>query len=666
MAPTPAHPGYRADIDGLRAVAVLLVVVFHAAPAAIPGGFIGVDVFFVISGFLISTILLSGRDGGGIGYREFYARRIRRIFPALCLVLTAALALGSVLLLADEFDLLGKHVLAGAGFFSNIILWREVGYFDRAAEAKPLLHLWSLGIEEQFYLLWPLLLGIAARARLPSAWPILLVAVGSAIWCLWAGVSDPAAAFYSPLARFWELALGGMLACMSGSHPRFPESLRISRSLVGGLGLSLVLGAAFLFDRSSPFPGWRALLPVCGSLMILAAGAHAWPNQKILACRALVWVGLISYPLYLWHWPLLAFARILDTRGRGGAVTVALVALAFLLAWGTYRWVERPIRSGVPRGRATATLVIILLLIGAGGQAVHRLHGLPGREVVALNPTLAPSTEQPISALVAPGCGARAAQGDAFANCVSERRGVPGVALVGDSKAAALFPGLVRSSAERGRWLFIGGNGPSGPVVPVLSDAPVYREFQALARLAAETVTADASVDRVVLTAAARNLFQLTSNSSLEELAASPLGPSALEGLDRFATALVRAGKQVVLTVDNPALPDPAQCVPRRTGLAWFNRLLGLGQAPVCMIAYHEYLRQSENYRQVLTAVAARHPGAVSVFDATDLLCDAGTDSCPTVLRGQRLYSYSDHISDAVASAMGRRLNAYLAALPRN
>ncbi|MFA6121206.1 MAG: acyltransferase, partial [Sideroxydans sp.] len=206
--PHLTHPKYRADIDGLRAIAILAVVGFHAFPTWVKGGFIGVDVFFVISGFLISTIIFGSLSRDAFSFAEFYARRIKRIFPALFLVLVASFVFGWFALLADEYKQLGKHIAGGAGFVSNFVLWGESGYFDNAAETKPLLHLWSLGIEEQFYFVWPLLLWFAWKRRFNLLTIALVVAVVSFALNVFTVRSDPVAAFYSPLTRFWELMVG--------------------------------------------------------------------------------------------------------------------------------------------------------------------------------------------------------------------------------------------------------------------------------------------------------------------------------------------------------------------------------------------------------------------------------------------------------------------------
>lgn len=228
------HPEYRSDIDGLRAVAILSVVGFHAFPFWVKGGFVGVDIFFVISGFLISTIIFGNLERNTFSFIEFYSRRIKRIFPALLVVLIACFAFGWFALLADDYKQLGKHMAAGAGFASNIVLWNESGYFDKAAETKPLLHLWSLGIEEQFYIVWPLLLWFAWKSRFNLLAMTFSVVAVSFVLNVRGIRTDAVAAFYSPQTRFWELLVGSVLAWLTLHKRNVKLHLRLDRSLESG------------------------------------------------------------------------------------------------------------------------------------------------------------------------------------------------------------------------------------------------------------------------------------------------------------------------------------------------------------------------------------------------------------------------------------------------
>jgi len=451
------HPRYRADIDGLRAIAVLSVVGFHAFPEWVRGGFVGVDVFFVISGFLISSMIFDSLDQGRFGFAAFYAGRIRRIFPALILVLATCWGLGWVYLLPADFSQLGKHIVGGAGFIANFVLWNESGYFDAAAAAKPLLHLWSLGIEEQFYILMPFLWYLAWRFRLGLARITLLLAAVSLALNLALVRHDAIGVFYSPLTRIWEILLGSLLAnAAPGRETAIPGRLKawcaaipaISGNAKSFAGLVLILFSALAMHKQQVFPGWRALLPVLGTVLIVAAGPGAWLNRKVLANRLLVWFGLISYPLYLWHWTLLSFVTIVVSRGAQLPLTARLmvVSLAVVLACLTYLLVERPIRHGARYRRGkTVFLCLAMVAIAGAGMASWRGDGFASRF----------RFEQAIMKLTANDAAFHRAwlagirQGQChldgedvnFGDCSGNNRR-PLMLLWGDSYAATLYPGL--------------------------------------------------------------------------------------------------------------------------------------------------------------------------------------------------------------------------------
>lgn len=378
---------YRPDIDGLRAIAILSVVTFHAFPDLLGGGFTGVDVFFVISGFLISNIILTKLNDGDFSFLDFYKRRAKRILPALLIVLITTFILGYGLLLNDEFQALAKHITTAATFTSNFTLWSEAGYFDTAADTKILLHLWSLSVEEQFYILWPLLLFSTRKAHINTACVIIVCCTASFYANIHAVGTDRSMAFYFPHTRFWEMILGGLLAQWSlraanaagYSQPRIHtvsnapywnrRALANVRSLIGST--LLIISFCYL-RRDSSFPGYWALLPVVGTCLIIQGGPDTWINRRVLSTRVLTWIGLISYPLYLWHWPLLSLARIIECGTPPWPIRASLVVLSFLLAWLTYRLIERPIRS-MQNGRTALLLGLALLITGSAGALAYTL-----------------------------------------------------------------------------------------------------------------------------------------------------------------------------------------------------------------------------------------------------------------------------------------------------
>ena len=434
---------YRPDIDGLRGVAILAVIAYHGFPSYVGGGFIGVDVFFVISGFLITSIILDGLKRQEFSFAHFYARRVRRLFPALAIVLAACWVIGWFEFLPPELVQLGRHIIGGAGFVANLVFWSDTWYFDNVAAAKPLLHLWSLGVEEQFYFFWPLTLIVLSRVvRRQVVVATLLIAAASLVWGISLVPDHITESFYSPVPRMWELLAGALLALrpLPALQANKPS---LWASLCGG---ALIVISSFVLEPSAWFPGWRALLPVGGSALILAAGPQALVNRALLSQRWMVRLGLISYPLYLWHWPLLSFAYIDGHEESEIGLRAGLLALSVVLAWATWRFIEIPIRRGGPSTAKVAGLSVALAGVAAVAWLGVTHGGYPGRF----------DFPPAIARLAAGGYdhqgGARrdacwldgSAPADAFAaECSTPSRPAgETVVLWGDSYAARLYPGL--------------------------------------------------------------------------------------------------------------------------------------------------------------------------------------------------------------------------------
>ena len=460
---------YRSDIDGLRAIAVLSVFAFHLAPDQVSGGFVGVDIFFVISGFLISSIIYKELESGTFSVAEFYVRRIRRIFPALIVVLAFACVAGWLVLLPRDFVLLGKQIVGGSTFVANFVLWCQSGYFSTTAVQKPLLHLWSLGVEEQFYLIFPLICIIFYRAKsrfsLPAAfWAI---AIASMIFnvALVARYAD--AVFFLPFSRLWELFLGAGLSLFRRRNVQTPSDghpMHRWRSAIGIAGLALLAAAILGISKTDPFPGWWALLPTIGTVLVIAAGADSWANRRILSAKPVVFVGLISYPLYLWHWPIISFLE--SARRNWGFLATnrqiwgvdesdvwagtATVLASFALAYLTYRVVELPIREvkqREPRRKGALWLLGCVSVAGAFGALVVVKAGFPARfpaAMVALDRDYMSDAKQSWRDGT---CFLRSYQSpDAFSDsCLDPATGHesgPFVLVWGDSHAADLLPGF--------------------------------------------------------------------------------------------------------------------------------------------------------------------------------------------------------------------------------
>ena len=671
---------YRSDIDGLRAVAVLCVVGFHAFPTILPGGFAGVDIFFVISGFLISGIVFSAVERGGFNFIDFYARRIRRIFPSLIVVLLFALAFGWLFLLPDELTQLGKNIAGSGVFANNLILWDDSGYFDSTSPQKPLLHLWSLGIEEQFYLSYPLLVWLIWR-RCFALTALLTLCIGSLVLNAVLIRGFPYATFYSPVTRAWELLIGCLLAY--ASTRRRPSSLsgrrwssvsgmtsaicaRIDnwmpvsearrRDTVAGLGVILIFGALAFINSESAYPGLWALLPTLGAACVIAAGRSAWINHRVLGHPSLIVIGLISYPLYLWHWVLLSFVNIVTSGHVAVSLRAFLILVSVLLAWITYRLIERPARTGGGFRLKTIGLGFAMATIALAGLGVYLTGGVPSRFSHDYLMRLQDVTNSgPI---------------DDQTNCPSELRATslqtgfcrgssarPATAVVwGDSHAERFFEGVAKLDDTRS-WLLLGASS-CPPVIGIEVSEADRLNCKAINSDVAKFIDGSEAIGTVIMIFA-----NYTEDDYAADAVANPIpvtiaapGLPALDKIDSFALGLGTAvaslqsnGKRVIIIIDNPELPFfPKQCLSRPF------------VTPVdCFVSRADVDRRQHNARAIIGSVAKDHPG-VMLFDPLGLFCNEET--CKPIKNGVMLYFDSHHLSQRGAEEVADK---FLKVLPQ-
>ena len=481
-APKPAaHHDFRPDIIGLRALAVLSVLGYHAGFGWTSGGFAGVDIFFVISGFLISRIILSERAAGSFSLAGFYGKRVKRILPALLLVLFAGWIMGWFLLDPLQFRLYGGHMEASSYFSVNLWLFRQSGapgaYFNPDARYVTLLHLWSLSIEEQFYLIWPALLLVLFRAKRFIAPAIGAIFLASLVFCIVLTHSAPTAAFYFLSTRAWELALGALLAWREVFARPKPAS-PLAAEARAGLGVLLMLTAICFFTGRTPWPGSMALVPTLGcALVISAPGARI--GRILLGHRVAQFFGLISYPLYLWHWPLLSVSHAYYGDRLPVALTAALLGLAVLLAFLTWKFVERPVAAAYKRHplRVVGPLLAGLALAGLLGAITRETHGFQQRFPANVAEVFGYRTEGNGNPQGKVRCGegritgiGTLAEERAIARSFWEGRGClkidnpdkPTILLVGDSHAMHFLAGLESVYADRANivMLPVGGCAP--------------------------------------------------------------------------------------------------------------------------------------------------------------------------------------------------------------
>lgn len=662
---------YRADIDGLRAIAVLSVLAFHAFPSLLKGGFIGVDIFFVISGYLISRIIISGLKNGTFSAPDFYGQRIRRIFPCLFAVMLTCLGFAWLALTPSEYKQLGLHTAGGAGFVSNFILWNESGYFDNTAETKPLLHLWSLGVEEQFYIFWPFFLWLAWKKKASLFKVTVVVAVASFVLNLIETRARPVGAFYLPQTRFWELMIGSALAYLAVSPaPRlqiFKETLlgrlkagaslenstdrgEILNNLLSVCGAILIGSGLFIINKDRHFPGSWALLPTAGAAFVIGAGEHAWLNRKILSNRILVWFGLISFPLYLWHYPLLAFPRIIERGEIPVSLRVSLCLASIALAWTTYKVIEKPIRFGQHKTAKAFILVVGLTLVGSAGYACFLNNGFEDRidpKLIELNRLYAEYPHQRHNDL----CDNTYPVFKDFSACMLSRPAAPAVALVGDSHSNQLFGSLARQL-------------PDVPVINVASWSclPFASKAHQIAdncengtKLALDFLTKSQSIKAVIL-AGYWSYLESGGYAGIFPGWARPLNSTSEQANtfrskgEEFLKPLLAANKQVVLILDIPDLDFDVQTCLNFRPLRISDKL----RTP-CAIDRASYEKRVAQYDQVLSMLLKEFPQLV-LFDPKGLFCDA--KYCWAMKNDKPLYFNGDHLTPYGADLVVQKLLA--------
>jgi len=447
---------YRTDIDGLRAIAVLPVILFHAGISLFSGGFIGVDVFFVISGFLISSLIMEDLEAGRFSLAMFYERRARRILPALCLVAFACIPFAWLLLFRQDMENFSQSLISVGTFTSNFLFWRESGYFDLSADMKPLLHSWSLAVEEQFYILFPLLLLALWRFGTSLVTIVLCILFGlSFSLTVWGGL-DRDLLFYLLPTRIWELLLGVFVALTLRQRSRaFP--ITIWSQILSGLGLGLIGLPVFLYSGTTPFPSLYALLPTVGTALVLIFSMKGTLTHKVLSAKPLVWVGLISYSLYLWHQPILAFAKHGRVAELEGIFLGICLLLCFPLSYLSWRFIETPFRDRKKLSRGTVIVSCSLMLGGliAFGSWGYFTNGFENRAHIQTAKIDIETVENSYCHTEGWRSPKRLAKGD-FCRLGS---GNPTIALIGDSHAGAIFNAMDIEAKKNDLGLWVASEG---------------------------------------------------------------------------------------------------------------------------------------------------------------------------------------------------------------
>jgi peptidoglycan/LPS O-acetylase OafA/YrhL len=523
---------YRPDIDGLRAIAVIAVIWFHSGLPGMPGGYTGVDVFFVISGYLITSIIHRDMREGSFSFRRFYERRFRRIAPALVTVIGATTVASFALLLPYELDAFAKSAAAAVAMVSNVYFWRSLNYFAPEHSLAPLLHSWSLGVEEQFYLLFPLTLVIAERFGKPRL-AIAALGIGSFVLCVAITEAMPAASFYLIPARGWELMIGASLAVgLVSIRPSLQQAAAIA-------GIALTITAGVLIGPDDPFPGWRALVPTIGAALVIGGGTETIA-ARALSFPPLVYVGRISYSFYLWHWPIFVFLRHWRANPELSPVLALIgIGAAFLLSVASYRWIERPARDkGTPFRRvlrpsiAGAAAVLVASAIAVAGRGLPQR--LPARvdALAAVHDGYAPLAH----ACVTDGTG------KVRKICHFGPVGEPQLLLWGDSHAAAISEAVGEAIGRPGILISVA-------VCPPVVDWPE----------GTNTVMCRSTDARTLRFAEADSHLKMVVLSVHWAVLNDEAGPAGWAAVQHVVDRLKSAGKTVIVVA---GVPDPGLDVP--------------------------------------------------------------------------------------------------------
>jgi len=673
------HLSYRADIDGLRAVAVLFVMTYHAFPNIVKGGYIGVDVFFVISGFLITSIILKSLENDGFSFSAFYFNRIKRIYPALITILIATYTIGAFSFFSDELATLGKHTAASLSFVQNFVLYSESGYFSTNAEKVPLMHIWSLGIEEQFYIIYPILFVIWWRAGLNFNLFFMLIILTSLANSQHLVNKNIVAAYFLPQSRFWELATGGLIAYLTTykrneiihsmcnftfsdlNHHKITETQKHIKlgNILSFIGFILIIISALIYKESSKFPGIRAIIPVAGASLIIFAGEQSWINNKILKQKPLVFIGLISYPLYLWHWPIFSISRILNGENPGYLTRIALIIISITLAWLTYKLIEKPIRKLPGNKRKVIILFGISLLIIGWGWLNFKEPSLINTPFKTKSANLYKSRLRPNKPI-----------GDCFDLKTKIRGEVRfcknpdknnryNFAVIGDSHALSLYNAFDSTSKQKNvGWLFTGKSGcPPLIGIEAVGDDGICGQFN---RNAISTI-ANSGVKTVFLVARwsyytygdneGKGVRKISLDGKDLDTTGSKL---ALEnGLLNTVEYFQNRGINIVIFSQAPMQHSEAYDLIRKSNLInhWNS------STPYDLSVEHkQHLRVQFDANQIISKISKKTKA--QIFNPERIFCDR--NHCKFYENGSLYYFDDDHLSNAGALKFIPHINSYI------
>ena len=645
---------YRKEIDGLRALAVLPVIFFHAGFKTFSGGFVGVDIFFVISGYLITTIIAHEMDKDSFSLLNFYERRARRILPALLFVMFCTLLFSWFLLPPDDMRSFSKSLVAIPLFISNLLFYSESGYFDTLNDLKPLLHTWSLAVEEQYYMLFPLFLIVTWKLGIKSIITILiLVFTISIVLAQWASSTYPNFAFYMLPTRGFELLIGALISLFfnyNNMKTSVGQSVSQTLSLIG---IALIIYSVFVFDRHTPFPSFYTLIPTIGTALILVFGNQNNIVGKLLGHKLLVGIGLISYSVYLWHQPIFSITKQLIPIEESISLVLFLVGVSLMLGYFSWKYIEKPFRNKNKVGLKTLLVVVVsfsitFFIFGIKG---YLSKGYPNREGMDIYKDF----DNNIEKIGYKKCTSRELnEGEKINYCYETTNGPVNSVIIGDSHASDKFYGIEKNVTDF-NWSLI-SNSSCPPVMNIqvegdqkncrikfekifnyiLNDQEIktvilsfFGSYSLITSYAADHITNKAGPDSI----------KISSN----KLITNDRSEIFYFGLSEAIKALLVSNKKVYLLVDIPELPYfPINCIK-----GFYN----------CSIPKSQVLKRQEQHRKIISRLKKNFPKLI-VYDPIDLFCN---DSQCSYKNGTNiLYKDSHHLTFIGSDLYGKQLKEFI------
>lgn len=627
---------YRPDIDGLRALAILAVLLFHFFPETFRGGFIGVDIFFVISGFLITSIIAKTIKDGEFSFKDFYFRRIRRIFPGLIAILLTTLFIGYFFLFTHEYLAFSRWLESATVFTSNFLYAAEYGYFDIEAELKPLNHLWSLAVEEQFYLFWPFIIWACYKLNIK---PILIIGFAflfSVIFCLYPSAGDSQRLFYSTINRVWELMAGSLIAYFyfeknEGVYALIKNFCIKNSNLLANLGIILIASSLLLISKDTRYPGLPTAIPIIGAIFLIISGENSFLGQKILSSRIFVFIGLISYPLYLWHWPLLAFAKIFYGNHLSIIFRLMLLTYSVVLAYLTWILIEKKFRKTSP-----IALVCIMVCIYIFANLIHYFDGLPKRLVnTPISNSLFNDEFFDAARHQNNSCQELGIEVPEEEVCITNSSS-PEYLIIGDSQAMALYSAVLSGNVSK-KAILIAGH--ACMLYPNLNFEPNFKSpygnrCDQIAKHALKISQQISSIKNVIIVNFIDSLSKNESSKYLFNGRVLSEYDAFILGEDSAINSLLKS-KNVFLTVSIHELPlYPTQCINR-----FFINKNGLEK---CDSEEDELLKRRKQYFTAINLLKIKYPDLV-IVNFNNAICNK--NQCKFYDSDGSLYHDRGHLS---------------------